>query len=120
MAQITERNLTVDERELVDTVYRLWSKTTGAGDCEWFVDGNTIEAHERDGWEHLIGHCLGPEDAEFIAAIHNALPELVRRYHAALDEAERTDQQRDGRECRIAELEMEVAELKEDLAGLVG
>jgi hypothetical protein len=110
----------MDEREMVDTLYSLWARTTGAGDCEWFVDGNTIEDHERDGWEHLIAHCLDAQDAEFVAAIHNALPELVKRYHAALDECDRSDADRDSRECRIAELEMEVAELKEDLAGLVG
>jgi hypothetical protein len=84
------------------------------------VDGNTIEAHEADGWEHLVANCLDPDDAAFVAAIHNALPELVRRFHAALDEVEVVDLDRDSRECRIAELEMEIAELKEDLAGLVG
>jgi hypothetical protein len=61
------------------------------------------------------------------------LPELVRRALAAFDEAERVDQDRDSRECRIAELEIalaeelanvahlqsQVVELEADLEGLI-
>jgi hypothetical protein len=40
---------------------------------------------------------------------------LIRGTREALDEAERADRQRDERECRIAELEIEVAALRKEL-----
>jgi hypothetical protein len=57
-------------------------------------------------------------DAEFITQVHSALPELVRRALAAFDEAERVDQDRDSRECRIAELEIALAEELANVAHL--
>jgi hypothetical protein len=124
MAQITERNLTVDEREMIDTLYSLWAKTTGVGDCYWdyediWEDFN-LRAVNSDGELTFLGYTEIESDADWITAIHGAFPELVRRFHTALDECDRADSDRDSRECRIAELEMEVAELKEDLQGLVG
>jgi hypothetical protein len=38
----------------------------------------------------------------------------------AMDEAERADYRKDERECRIAELELELKELRADLEGLLG
>jgi hypothetical protein len=42
--------------------------------------------------------------------IFDAFPQIVRQYNTALDEAERADFDKDSRECRIAELEMELSE----------
>lgn len=61
---------------------------------------------------------MGEWDADFLTAVHGCVPDLVRRLHAALDEADRADYERDSRECRIAELEAEVADLKKVVDGL--
>jgi hypothetical protein len=106
----------MDERDFFDHLYQLWAKTTHANDGEWEVndDGEHILVDvwstDKDGWEQTIGYGMYKQDAEFISQVHAALPELVRRALAAFDEAERVDQDRDARECRIAELEMELSE----------
>jgi hypothetical protein len=129
----------MDERDFFDHLYQLWSKTTQAKDGAWEVidDGEHIlvdvESTDKDGWEQTIGFSMYKHDAEFITQVHSALPELVRRALAAFDEAERVDQDRDSRECRIAELEIalaeelanvahlqsQVVELEADLEGLI-
>jgi chromosome segregation ATPase len=93
----------------------LWSKTTHADKGQWEIVKDEhilvdVESTDDEGWEQTIGFGLYEKDAEFITQIHSALPDLVRRALAAFDEAERVDQDRDARECRIAELEMELSE----------
>ncbi len=112
----------MDERDFFDHLYQLWSKTTHANDGAWEVndDGEHILVDvwstDKDGWEQTIGYGMYKQDAEFISQVHAALPEIVRRALAAFDEADRVDQDRDSRECRIAELETEVSDLKFDLS----
>jgi hypothetical protein len=115
----------MNERELVDELYQMWSKTTAAGNGGWdieeddeskYVDVVSIDTNE---WEQIIGFTMDRADADFITAVHSAFPELVRMVHSALDEADRADHNKDSRECRIAELEMQVMELKADLEGLI-
>ena len=115
----------MEDREFFDELYRLWSKTTAASDGYWRIETDTETAYvdvvsvDKDEWENVIGYTMFEPDADFITAIHGCFPDLVRRLHAALDEADRADHERDSRECRIAELEVEVAELKADLEGLI-
>jgi hypothetical protein len=122
---MSERDLTLDERDFFDHLYQLWSKTTHAKDGEWEIvdDGEHIlvdvESTDKEGWEQSICSALYKQDAEFIIAVHAGLPEIVRRALAAFDEADRADQERDSRECRIAELELQIMELKADLEGLI-
>jgi chromosome segregation ATPase len=70
----------MDERELSDKLYQQWSKTED------------------------------PQDPEWCQMIFDAFPQIVRQYNTALDEADRADHSKDSRECRIAELEMELSE----------
>jgi len=108
----------MDEREMVDVLYGLWSKAT-AGEWALCEDGNLMST-DSTGWENYVAFTVSEDDAAFMSAVHSAMPELVKRYHAALDEAEGKDYAQDSLMCRIAELEIEVADLKDDLAGLVG
>lgn len=109
----------MDERELIDHLYQLWTKTTHSGKGEWKITKDDkavlvdIESEDQDGWEQTISFGTYEYDAEFITAVHAAMPTLSRLFHAAWDEADRLDLERDASYCRIAELEMEVAELKE-------
>jgi hypothetical protein len=114
----------VEDREFFDTLFQLFTQTTGAEDTYW----SYAETEDEPGYtvysvgessEHIIGYVESEADAEFITAIHGCLPDLVRRLHMALDESDRADYDRDSRECRIYELEIELSELKSDLEGLI-
>ena len=124
----------MNERELVDELYQLWAKTTAAGNGGWNIEEDEESTHpyvdvvsiDTDEWEQTIGFTVSKPDADFITSVHSAFPELVRLFHSALDEADRADHNKDSRECRIAELEValaeelaHVAELKSDLEGLI-
>jgi hypothetical protein len=97
----------------LDTVYVSWPRTTCAETGYWEARkvGAIFEvvAVTREQDEKLIATGLTEDDANFIAQIHTALPEVIRQAHTALDEADRADSDRDERECRIAELELERA-----------
>lgn len=114
----------MEDREFFDHLYQMWTKTTGAQKCYWdyrvLSDGVChIEAVEEDGWVHPVANHLEDADADWITALHGCFPDLIRRLNAALDEADSADHSRDSRECRIAELELEVKQLKDDLGGLI-
>ena len=99
-----------DVREFLDTVYVSWARTTCVESGYWEARkvGAIFEvvAVNREQDEKLIATGLSEYDANFIAQIHTALPEVIRQAHTALDEADRADSDRDERECRIAELEL--------------
>jgi hypothetical protein len=115
----------MEDREFFDHLYQLWSKTTGASDCYWmpeqdpeeYVEGtfspsfNIYAVGESQGRKRIASF-LSDEDSDFITAVHGCLPDLVRRLNMALDEADNADYDRDARECRIAELELENKELR--------
>ena len=109
----------MDEREFLDTLFQLYSRTTGGETTYWRPEstqfGFSVFAVDPDDRRTTIAESLAEVDADWITAIHGALPDLVRRMHAALDEADAADVGRDARECRIAELELENAELRRQL-----
>jgi hypothetical protein len=111
----------MEDREFFDYLYQLWSKTTGAADCYWMYEQVgvppvcDIYSVAQDGTKKRIASDFHDEDADFITAIHGSLPDLVRRLNMALDEADNADYDRDARECRIAELELENKELRHGL-----
>ena len=107
----------VDDRDFLDLLYQKWSKTSHAEKRYWAYERNTefgdtfdISAVGEDGREWL-GSFLRDDDADFMSAVHGCFPDLVKRLHDALDEADRADRGRDERECRIAELELQVQAL---------
>lgn len=114
----------MDDAEFFDHLMQLWSRTTGADDRYW----QPVEYDDPSGrfWVYAVGQDKSRKlvassssewDADFITAVHGCFPELWRRLHSALDEADQADYGRDSRECRIAELEMEVAELRKQIEG---
>ena len=116
----------MDERELLDLLYQMWTRTTSAKERYWDyeqeIDGENehqIRSVSEDGDHEIVGWGLSDSDADFITAIHGCFPDLVRVVTKAFDEADRLLYERDSQECRIAELEMELADLKADLEGLV-
>lgn len=106
----------MDIREFLDELYQLWAKTTGAENQYWMPEDSDI--HGQDIWavneeqaKSPVASFMSDADASFVTAIHGALPDLVRRTHEALDEADRLDEQRDEQEIRIAGLEETINEL---------
>ncbi|WP_280350436.1 hypothetical protein [Nocardia abscessus] len=120
----------MDDREFFDALHQLWSKTTEAGGL-WFAKVNdliggycimtqdvTPADADRPGLE--IADFMREEDAQFIAFVHGALPEIIRRTHDAIDESDRLDVEKDDLIGRIAELEMEVDRLRDVIEEMEG
>lgn len=109
----------MDDREFFDYLYQMWTKTTGAKETYWdyqktpYVYEHVMSAVGKDDQRDYVGSFATEEDADFITAVHGCFGDLYRKLHEALDEADRADYQHDERECRIAELELELMELKE-------
>ncbi|ASZ75474.1 hypothetical protein KIW74_gp54 [Mycobacterium phage Kimona] len=117
----------MEDRDFFDLLYQQWTKTTGAADSYWmpveYNDGTgrwKIYAVKLDEEGNEVRKLIASDiqneaDADFLTAIHGCVGDLTRRLHRALDEADNADYDRDSRECRIAELELENAELKAKL-----
>lgn len=107
----------MDDRDFIDNLYALYCATTGGEQTYWRPDttdtGFQVVAVDGDDNRTVVASGMAERDADWVCSVWGALPDLVRRLHAALDEADRVDADRDARECRIAELEVEVAQLKE-------
>jgi len=114
-----------DVRDFVDQLHQLWAKTTNFG-MGWYVKENDL----------IGGWCVMPvdftpadaprdvcsvadftteTDAQFIAVIHGAIPELVKTVHDALDEADRLDTEKDDLIIKIADLEMDLHAAERDV-----
>ena len=111
-----------DFDELLDRLYQAAAKTTGGETRSWdhgFEDEGrdplNVYAVDQDGEFQFVAAFANEADADFVTMVHAAIPALVRGTREALDEAERADRQRDERECRIAELELEVSALRKEL-----
>lgn len=112
----------MDDRDFFDHLYQMWTKTTGAEKMFWDYKehpgaGCFIEAVQEDGVGWPVANGLEDADADWITAVHGCFADLWRRLHSALDEADTADYGRDARECRIAELEIELADLRKVIDG---
>lgn len=109
----------MDDRDVFDKLLQVCAGCTGSQDTYLKVvksvagwDVVAVDSEER---ETLIGSFVNEADADWHATITQVFPDVWRRLQAALDEADRADTCRDERECRIAELESEVASLRKEL-----
>jgi hypothetical protein len=107
----------MDDRDFFDHLYQMFTKTSYAENRYWDYESiderdHDIRAVGQDGEHTVLGGFDNEADADFVTAVHGCFPDLHRRLHSALDEAERADRQRDEQECRIAELESEVQSLR--------
>ncbi|AMQ66776.1 hypothetical protein PBI_MULCIBER_38 [Mycobacterium phage Mulciber] len=114
------------DHEFFDILYQQWAQTTGVEKGYWVVE------HDPD--EHLpwqlfavdqvteerrwVGSFHREEDADFVAGLHGALPDLIRRLHDATDEAVRKDEANDIAQGQLAEALLEVAGLKAEILEL--
>jgi hypothetical protein len=100
----------MDTREFIDLLFAQYCRTTGGEKTYWRPDGDKIVSVDGD-TETVIASGMSEQDAAWITAVHGAFPDLVRCLHTALDEADRADVDRDARETRIAELELQCTKL---------
>src|SRR5690606_1223595 len=102
------------EEELLDALYQQWAKTVGAvtgwyakpndmigGWCVMPVDKTPSEVVELD--IHSVADFMTERDAEFIAALHTAFPEMLRYIRDLEDRLERCEIYRDDAEERARE-----------------
>ncbi|WNM66709.1 hypothetical protein SEA_PASCALRANGO_44 [Mycobacterium phage PascalRango] len=111
----------VEFQEFCDRIYQVFSQTTGAEDRFWVVEKGAhgvvfdIFAVGQDESRWLIGGFLHEQDADFIASIHGALADMVRRSMEAVDDAARLELERDNLMGRVFDLELEIQGLKSEL-----
>lgn len=116
----------MDDRDFFDLLFQQFAKTTQAETAFWMPERNDdadeknylwdIFAVGQDEKKRFVGGFQTEVDADFITAVHGCFPDLVRRLHAALDEADRLDVERDEAEQKSFSLAMEVEELRNSLA----
>lgn len=109
----------MDARDFFDKLLQMFHKTTHAEtrylDYEFNGYMYEVGAVDSDGNREPVAWFKNEADADFYTGVHGCFPDLHRFQHTALDEAERADRQRDERECRIAELELEVQSLRKEV-----
>lgn len=119
----------MDTREFVDELYKVWAQTTEAEGGLWLTQPN----ESIGGWEVVcqplaettrktapdgmipVSDFVREEDSRFIAAIHSAIPELVRLVHETLDENERLDLERDQTASELFQASREIERLQDIL-----
>lgn len=108
----------MDDRDFFDTLLQLWAKTTWAENSYWGyeeVDEGQFDLFAKTEEDQLfVGYVESEKDADFITAIHGCLPDLVRRLHTALDEADSLDAEMDRVQNQLMEAELRVMELTEE------
>ncbi|WKW87257.1 hypothetical protein SEA_CHARGERPOWER_42 [Mycobacterium phage Chargerpower] len=115
-----------DDAEFFDTLYQQWSQTTWAKDSYWMpvedLDEHLqyrVEAYNPNTEKKtVIGQFHNEVDAEFVAGLHGALPDLIRHLGEATDRAERLDEARDRAEGLAADALLENQGLREQIRDL--
>lgn len=107
----------MEDRDFFDTLYNIWTNTTGAEDSFWMPEEDegfpgrfNIWAVPQSGTRKPVASFVTDEDADFITAVHGCLPDLIRRLIDALDEADRLDHRVDDQTGWIADLCQEIDE----------
>jgi hypothetical protein len=112
----------MEDRDFFDHLMQMFTKTSFAENRYWDYESlaerdHNIRAVNQDGDATVLGGFDSEADADFITAVHGCFPDLHRRLHSALDEADRADRERDEREQAIAEQALEIAALRKEIRG---
>lgn len=104
-----------EDKLFFDELYQQWSKTSGNSNTYWMPVQDEDEhlqwqlfavdqATDERTW---IGSVHSEADADFIAGLHGAIPDLIRRLHEAVDEAVRKDEANDIAQGQLADALLE-------------
>ncbi|ACE79964.1 hypothetical protein Pukovnik_38 [Mycobacterium phage Pukovnik] len=114
------------DHQFFDILYQQWSQTSKAKSAYWIVkedldehlqyqiiavDSNTQE-------ESWVGSFHTEADADFVAGLNGAVPDLIRRLHEAIDEATRKDEANDIAQGQLADALLENEGLKAQILEL--
>ncbi|AHJ86652.1 hypothetical protein CRB1_41 [Mycobacterium phage CRB1] len=114
------------DHEFFDILYQQWTKSTLAEHGYWMPEEDTsfpgsfnlIAVHQSKDERRPIAAFMDEADAEFVAGLHGAVPDLIRRLHEAIDEAVRKDEQNDIAQGQLADALLENEGLKEQIREL--
>ncbi|ASZ75203.1 hypothetical protein PBI_MISSWHITE_37 [Mycobacterium phage MissWhite] len=114
------------DHDFFDILYQQWAQTTGADKSYWVVNHDPDEhipwqvfsVDQETEERKWIASFHREEDADFIAGLHGALPDLIRRLHDAVDEATRKDEANDIAQGQLAEALLENEGLKAQILEL--
>jgi hypothetical protein len=126
----------MEDKEFFETLLEMWQETSYAEDRYWGYselddgDGGSLYdlfAFSSDDDQEFIGYFCDEADANFVTALHGCFPDLIRRVLTAIGEADQLDEEMDVVQAQLAEAEVRVMELKQqvadyeaDLQGLIG
>lgn len=109
----------MDDRDFFDKLLQLWANTTNCENTYWGYEETLEEQFDifsvSDVGREFVGYVENEADADWITALHGCFPDLVRRLHEALDEADRLDYEMDEVQDKLMEAELKIAELKDQL-----
>ncbi|QFP95523.1 hypothetical protein SEA_GAUGELDP_40 [Mycobacterium phage GaugeLDP] len=114
------------DHEFFDTLYQQWSKTTMAEHGYWMPEEdesfpgcfNLIAVHQSNDERKPLAAFMDEADAEFVAGLHGAVPDLIRRLHEAIDEAVSKDEANDIAQGHLADALLENQGLREQIREL--
>ncbi|QGJ88794.1 hypothetical protein SEA_YECEY3_42 [Mycobacterium phage Yecey3] len=117
-----------DHVEFFDTLYQQWAMTTWAKDSYWMPEEDTsfpgsfnlIAVNPNTDERKPLAAFMDEADAEFVAGLHGAIPDLIRHLGEATDRADRLDEARDAAEGKYADVLLENAALREEIRSLEG
>ncbi|AFV51164.1 hypothetical protein First_0038 [Mycobacterium phage First] len=114
------------DHEFFDILYQQWTKSTLAEYGYWMPEEDTsfpgsfnlIAVHQSKDERRPIAAFMDEADAEFVAGLHGAVPDLIRRLHEAIDEAVRKDEQNDIAQGQLADALLENIGLRAEILEL--
>ncbi|QNJ56987.1 hypothetical protein SEA_DELORIS_37 [Mycobacterium phage Deloris] len=114
------------DHEFFDILYQQWTKSTMAEHGYWMPEEdesfpgsfNLIAVHQSKDERRPIAAFMDEADAEFVAGLHGAVPDLIRRLHEAIDEAVRKDEHNDIAQGQLADALLENEGLKAQILEL--
>ncbi|AVR76809.1 hypothetical protein KIY83_gp39 [Mycobacterium phage Fameo] len=114
------------DHQFFDILYQQWSATTGAEHSYWMPEEdesfpgsfNLIAVHQEKDERRPLAAFMDQADAEFVAGLHGAVPDLIRRLHDAIDEATRKDEANDIAQGQLADALLENEGLKAQILEL--
>ncbi|QJD50245.1 hypothetical protein SEA_IWOKEUPLIKEDIS_42 [Mycobacterium phage Iwokeuplikedis] len=114
------------DHQFFDILYQQWSQTTNASSAYWIVKED-LDEHlqyqiiavdtntQKETW---VGSFHTEADADFVAGLNGAVPDLIRRLHEAIDEATRKDEANDIAQGHLADALLENQGLREQIREL--
>lgn len=101
-------------------LYQGWAKTTGAENMFWghepaenYSELVNVFAMGENDTKVRVAEYLNEADAGWITAVHGCFGDLIKRWHDALETAERMECERDQAVSELVEAHIEIEKLEQ-------